>query len=120
MTSKAKKMKTDLELLLEYIKLSPMQNPISMALSSYKMTTIGKLFFASLVASMMTGQRSPFKIGGDKRKVDSLVRAVQSSKRFQDEIRRPGATVDSVVRSMDLKHVDAKNFENLFGAPWPI
>jgi len=72
------------------------------------------------VVSMMTGQKSPFKVSGDKKKIDILVRAVQSSKRFQDEVKRPGATVDSVIRAMDLKNVDSKNFEHVFGVPFPL
>lgn len=108
------------EMLNEYLKLSPIPSAIMTPFKNYKMTTLGKLFFSSLVVSMMTGQKSPFKISGDKKKIDVLVRAVQSSKRFQDEVKRPGATVDSVIRAMDLKNVDAKNFEQVFGVPWPL
>lgn len=104
----------------EYLKLIPMQNPISLALNNYKMTTVGKLFFASLLTSMATGQKSPFKVTGDPQKIEILSKAVQSSKKFQDELKRPGATVDSVIRQMDMKNMDAKTFERTFGVKWPI
>ena len=104
----------------EYLKLIPMPNPVGLAMNNYKMTTLGKLFFASLLTSMATGQKSPFKVTGDPHKIDILSKAVQSSKRFQDELKRPGATVDSVIRQMDIKNMDAKTFERTFGVKWPI
>ena len=106
--------------LKEYLKLLPMPNPVSLALHNYKMTTMGKLFFASLLTSMATGQRSPFKITGDPQKIQVLSRAVQSSKRFQDELKRPGATVDGIIRKLDVKNMDAKTFERVFGVRFPL
>jgi hypothetical protein len=97
-----------------------MPNPVKMAISNYKMTTLGKLVFASIITTMVTGQRSPFKLSGDPRKIEILAKAVQSSKKFQDEIKRPGASVDSVMRALDSKHIDAKNFKSIFGADWPL
>lgn len=47
---------------------------------SYKMTTLGKLFFASLLSSMATGRKSPFDVSGDKDKIDILMKVVQSTK----------------------------------------
>jgi hypothetical protein len=108
------------KLLNEYLRIPEMPSPIGTAFSNYKMTTLGKLVFASLLVSMTTGKRSPFKLSGDQRKIDILAKAVQSSKRFQDEIKRPGATVDSVIRAMDMKNIDARNFKSVFGAEWPI
>lgn len=108
------------ELLKEYLRIPEMPNPIKMALSNYKMTTLGKLVFASIITTMVTGQRSPFKLSGDPRKVEILAKAVQSSKRFQEEVKRPGASVDSVMRALDAKHIDARNFKSIFGADWPL
>lgn len=108
------------KLLNEYLKIPEMPSPIGLALSNYKMTTVGKLVFASLLVTMTTGRKSPFKLSGDPRRIDVLAKAVQSSKKFQDEIKRPGATVDSVIRAMDMKNIDAKNFKSIFGADWPL
>jgi len=95
-------------------------NQINLAMNNYKMTTLGKLFFASLLTSMTTGQKSPFKVTGDQKKMEVLAKVVQSSKKFQDELKRPGATVDSVIRQLDMKNMDAKAFETTFGVKWPI
>ena len=59
----------------EYLKLIPMPNPVGLALNNYKMTTVGKLFFASLLTSMATGQKSPFKVTGDPHKIEVLSKA---------------------------------------------
>jgi len=108
------------KLLNEFLQIPRAPSPLALAGGNYKLTTIGKLFFASLIANMMTGKRSPFKVSGSPHDIELLSRAVQSSKRFQDEIRRPGATVDSVIRAMDLKNVDASNFYARFGVKWPL
>ena len=86
----------------------------------YKLSTLGKLFFASLLTTMTTGQVSPFKISGDPKKIEILTKVVQSTKRFQDELKRPGATVDSIIRLMDMKNMDAKMFQNTFKVKWPL
>lgn len=108
------------KILCEFLDVPYMENPVTMALSSYKMTTLGKLVFASIITTMVTGQRSPFKLSGDPRKIEILSRAIRSSKRFQDEIKRPGATVDSVIRALDAKNVDARNFRSIFGVDFPL
>lgn len=109
------------ELLLnEYATVPIIPDAISLALRTQKMTTLGKLVFASIIAAMVTGKKSPFKLSGDSRKIEILAKAVQSSKNFQDEIRRPGASVDSVMRALDAKHLDAKNFKSVFEADWPL
>lgn len=108
------------KLLNEYLKISEALNPFGEVSTNHKMTTVGKLIFASLLVTMSTGKSSPFKLSGDQRKIDILAKAVQSSKKFQDEIKRPGATIDSVISAMDLKNIDAKNFKSVFGADWPL
>lgn len=108
------------KILNEFLRGPYLENPISMAVSNYRMSTLGKLVFASIITTMVTGQRSPFKLSGDPRKIEILSRAVQSSKRFQDEIKRPGASVDSVMRALDAKNLDANNFRSVFGVPWPL
>ena len=108
------------KLLKEYLETSEISSPIKTVTSDYKMTTVGKLVFASLLTVMATGKRSPFKLSGDAKKIEIMAKAVQSSKNFQEEIKRPGATVDSVIRAMDMKNIDAKNFKSVFGADWPL
>lgn len=104
-------------IITEWLHIPRMPTPLS---GAYRLSAIGKLFFASLIVTLTTGKSSPFRISGKQEDVQILARAIQSSKRFQDEIKKPGATIDSVIRSMDLKNVDAKNFQSRFGVPWPL
>lgn len=89
-------------------------------ISRNELSTIGKLFFASLLTTIATGQKSPFKISGEPKKIEALTKAVQSTKKFQDEIKRPGATVDSVIQQLMQKNIDIKEFENIFKMRWPL
>jgi hypothetical protein len=95
----------------------PLASPLE---PTYKMSSLGKVFFASLLASITSNQRSPFKLTGDPRKLEVLVKAIESSKKFHDEARRPGATVESIIRALDMKNVSARNFADVFGTPWPL
>ncbi len=104
-------------IITEWLHIPRMPTPLS---GAYKLSAIGKLFFASLIVTLTTGKSSPFRVSGRNEDIQILARAIQSSKRFQDEIRKPGATIDSVIRSMDLKNVDARNFQSRFGVPWPL
>lgn len=104
----------------EYLDSNSTTNITTPELTANKLTTIGKLFFASLLTSMATGQKTPFRISGDPKKMQALIKVIQSTKAFQDEIKRPGATVDSVMQKLNQKNIDAKTFENVFKAKWPI
>ena len=108
------------ELLKEYLKILPSPSIVGTALHSYKMTTLGKIVFASIISTMMTGRHSPFNISGDPRKVAILAKAVQSSAKYQAAIKQPGASIDSVMRALDLKHIDSRTFEQTFHVPWPL
>jgi len=89
-------------------------------MKDYKLSTLGKIFFASLLSSMNTGKKSPFKVSGDPQKIEVLMKVVQSTKAFQDELKKPEATIDSIIRAMDMKNVDARNFYDVFSSPWPL
>jgi hypothetical protein len=104
-------------IITEWLHIPRMPTPLS---GAYKLSAIGKLFFASLIVTLTTGKSSPFRVSGRNEDIQILARAIQSSKRFQDEIRKPGATIDSVIKSMDLKNVDARNFQSRFGVHWPL
>jgi hypothetical protein len=107
-------------MIYEQTENTPIPDLSSYTGKSYKLTTLGKLFFASLLSSMTTGKKSPFNVTGDKNKIDLLMKVVQSTKKFQDEIKNPAASIDSVIRAMDMKNIDANNFEQIFLFPWPL
>ena len=79
----------------------------------------GKLFYASC-AAWLVGKLVNMKFRGSRQQAEVLASALISSKRFQDELNRPGASVESVVQKLGIKHMSALQFEKTFGVPWPL
>ena len=80
---------------------------------------LGKIFFATLGAWLI-GKAVNTKIRGSEEQVRAVSNAMLASKRFQDELRRPGASVDSVVQKLGVKHMTAQEFERQLGVQWPL
>lgn len=102
-------------------KLSKASNPEN--LNELKLTWAGKLFFASVAAYLASGavaKRMPIKVRGNKQQMEALAKAIVGSKAFQREMKKPGATVDSVMDKMNLKNMTAQNFKQLTGVDWPL
>lgn len=87
--------------------------------SYWKLSTTGKLFIAG-VAAWLLGQGTRLKIRGDKAKIEQLASALVASKKFQDELHRPGATAESVIEKLGLKNATVRDFERITGIPWPM
>ncbi len=84
----------------------------------------GKLFFAGAAAfilgSGMQQLRLPIKVRGRPEEIKAVIDAITSSKRFQQEISRPGATIDSVIEKLQLRNLTKQNFKNIVGREWPL
>jgi hypothetical protein len=100
-------------------------------LKELKMSWAGKLFFASLagylgssaymgVQASKQAPRLPIKIRGSKQQIKAVMQAITSSKAFQAEINRPGATIESVIAKLKLKDLNKRQFEKLTGRKWPL
>jgi hypothetical protein len=90
-------------------------------MSNYKLSAVGKLFFASLVAGIASGvTKSVMKLKGTPEQVKAITDAIMASKDFQDEIKKPGATVETVIQKMHLKNLTAAEFKKITGRPWPL
>lgn len=85
----------------------------------FKMTTFGKLFFTGLAAWILH-KASKLKIKGSPQEIEAIANAIQSSRAFQDEIRKPGATVDSVMAKLKLKYARGEEFSRILGVPFPL
>lgn len=79
----------------------------------------GKIFLASLGA-WMVGKYVNTKIRGSRDEVTAVSNALMASKRFQEELRKPGATVQSVMDKLHVKQMSASEFERVFGIKWPL
>lgn len=86
---------------------------------NYKLSTVGKMFIAG-IAAWLLGNKTRLKIRGKKEDIDKLVNALMASKRFQNELSRPGATAESVIQKLNLKNMTVQEFERELGIPWPL
>ncbi len=88
-------------------------------INELQVSLFGKLLFGTL-AAWLVGKYVSTKIRGSQEQVTAVANALAASRRFQDEMSRPGATVDSVVNKLGVKHMSASQFERTFGIPWPL
>jgi hypothetical protein len=83
------------------------------------LNTLGKLMFAG-IAAWIVGKTVRLKIRGTHSQVEAITNAMLASRRFQDELKRPGATVQSVIDRLGLKQASAAEFERVLGVKWPF
>jgi hypothetical protein len=88
-------------------------------INELKMNLLGKVFFGTL-AAWLVGKAVNTKLRGTKEQVEAVMEALLASRKFQDELHKPGATVDSVVQKLGVKHMSASEFERKLGIPWPL
>jgi len=88
-------------------------------LNELRLNLLGKIFFAS-VGAWLVGKAVNMKIRGTPEEIQVVSNAMMASRRFQDELSRPGATVESVMQKLGLKHASAREFERILGVPWPL
>lgn len=79
----------------------------------------GKIFLASLGA-WLVGKVINTKLRGNRDEIQAVSNALMASKRFQDELRRPGASVESVIEKLRIKQMSASEFERVLGVRWPL
>lgn len=80
---------------------------------------LGKLFFSAL-GLWLVGKATKTKLRGSPDEIRAVAMALASSKKFQDELEKSGATVESVLNALDVKNMSAKKFERTFGCAWPL
>ena len=88
-------------------------------LNELRINLLGKVFFATLGAWLI-GKFVNTKLRGSRDEIEAVGNALAASRRFQDELNRPGANVDSVVQKLGVKHMSASEFERVLGVPWPL
>jgi hypothetical protein len=80
---------------------------------------LGKLFFTA-IGCWLVGKATNTILRGTQSEINAIANAMMASKRFQEELKRPGATVDSVMDKLNLKHASAATFERVLGVKWPL
>lgn len=84
----------------------------------FKLNLPGK-FFMGAAAAWCVHKAHQNRIKGPE-DVQKIADALRRSKRFNDELSRPGATVDSVMQKLGLLHARGAEFERITGVPWPL
>lgn len=102
-------------------------------LQEVSLSWAGKIFFAG-VAAYLAGiglQRAsgaakaeppklPFRIRGTPEQIKAVIDALLASKAFQQELKKPGATVQSVIDKLNLRNMTKERFKQITGKNWPI
>ena len=88
-------------------------------LNELKLNLLGKIFFGT-VAAWLVGKAVSTKLRGSKEQIEAVASALSASRKFQDELNTPGASVESVVQKLGIKHMSASQFERVLGVPWPL
>lgn len=86
------------------------------------LSTTGKIFFAAVAAYLAgkIGSGNFLKVRGTPEELRAVAEALAASKAFQDELRKPGANIDSVIEKMNLKRLTADKFEQITGKKFPL
>lgn len=107
---------------LDEIILDEMKKNEQSRLTEGSLSTTGKILFAS-VAAYLAGKMASgsfLKVRGTPEELRAMADAIVASKAFSDELKRPGATIDSVIEKMNLKSMTAQKFKQITGQAWPL
>ena len=85
----------------------------------YYLNATGKMLLASLGA-WMAGKYVSTKLKGTRDEISAIADVLMSSRKFQEELNRPGASVESVIQKLRVKEMSASTFERVFGIKWPL
>lgn len=88
-------------------------------LNELHVNLLGKIFLAS-IAAWVVGNATNLKIRGTPREINALSKALRSSRVFQKELYKKGATVRSVMDKLRVKQMSARDFERVFNIKWPL
>jgi len=80
---------------------------------------LNKIMSVALGASAL-GRPINIKIRGTSAEIESMSSALTSTKNFHEELARPGATVESVMKRLNAKHESVKECESALGCRWPL
>jgi len=85
----------------------------------FSLSLTGKIFLASLGA-WLAGKLVNTKLRGSESEINAVANALSASRRFQDELQKPGASVQSVIDKLRIKQMSASEFERTLGVRWPL
>lgn len=86
------------------------------------LTWAGKLFFTTLAANLSSDnpRKLPMNIKGTPEQIIALAEVIQSNKAFQDELKKPDATIESVYQALQQQGMTKEKFKSIFGQDFPL
>jgi dihydrofolate reductase len=84
------------------------------------LTPIGKLFFASLIGWINNNNKLNWKLKGSPEEMKIFAKVVLATKRYQEEVKSPDATVDTIMNKLQEKNAAAKEFLDITKKIWPL
>lgn len=84
-----------------------------------ELNLVGKLFLTSLGA-WAVGKASHTKLRGSKQEIETVYQTMVATRKFQEELNRPGATIQSVMDKLHVKQMTEADFERVFNIKWPL
>lgn len=118
-----------------------MSNKSTKQLNEVRLTWAGKLLFATVaarlaaaglrkLASNMNEQDEneedsspanfPFKLEGKPEQIAAMTDVIKASKEYQEELKRDGATVESVMQKLNAQNEAKVEFKTKTGYDWPL
>jgi hypothetical protein len=86
-----------------------------------QITPIGKLFFTSLLASIVNGAAFNWKLQGTKEQTEDLMKVIAAAKEAYEETKKGNqTTVQTLMEKMNKKQEALAEFEKKYGVRLPI
>lgn len=79
----------------------------------------GKLLLAS-IGAWLVGKAVNTRLRGSVDEIRCVANAMLATKHLHEELRRPGATVQSVMDKVHVKNKCSEEFERVMGLRWPL
>jgi len=90
-------------------------------MESEQITPIGKLFFTSLLASIINGAAFNWKLQGTKEQTEDFMKVVSAVKEAYDETKKGNqTTVQALIEKMNKKQEALAEFEKKYSIRLPI
>lgn len=90
-------------------------------MNSDNLTPIGKLFFTSLLASIVNEVPFNWKLKATPEQTQDFMSVIKASKEAHEEIKKGNqTTVQNLMEKMNAKNEALSNFENKYGFKLPI
>jgi len=90
-------------------------------MESEQITPIGKLFFSSLLSSIVNGSAFNWKLQGTPEQTTDFMKVVTAAKEAYDETKKgEQTTVQNLITKMNAKQEALAEFEKKYGIRLPI